>query len=208
MPDLLDTFLKEYPPETPHPVDGATFAAAITEAFGVEVPRSLTSFWNRAGTGYYSGRELYFFNPDGQVDSQRTLLGWNHLACWRDVLVPPSEGGPVFVAETCVGDQIGFRYASDGECKAVLFAIDTCELFVMTPNFDELIPHLLAEPHTIVDPDLLSALRQTLGPLPGDSHYAPIVPPLAGGSFDPRNYHIETATVHVKTAIATWKSLG
>jgi hypothetical protein len=141
------------------------------------------------------------------MEYSRTLVGWNSLDCWQELLIPPSEGGPVFVAESCVGDQIGFRYGSDGSCKAVLLAIDTCELFVMTARFDELVSHLLADPHTLVDPKLLVVLRLELGSLPDHSHYAPIVSPLVGGSFTSSNYHIETAVVHASTAIATWKSI-
>jgi hypothetical protein len=207
MSDLFDAFIAEYPPETPQTFDGNALAAAITRSFGVRVPESLLHFWKRVGAGYFSERELYFFGPRDRLIQPRSLIGWNSLPCWRDVLIHPSQGGPVFFAEVCVGDQIGFRYGSDGSCKAVLFAVDTCELFVMTPNFDELIPSLLSEPHSISDPKLLTVLRQRLGPLPDHSHYAPIVPPSAGGSFDPGNYHIETAIVHVNTAIATWKSL-
>jgi hypothetical protein len=203
----IDAFVKEYPPEREQSFNGATLAATVTKTFGVKVPRSLIRFWNQAGYGYFSDRELNFFGPDGPGKCARSLVSWNSLPCWADLLNPPSQGCPVFIAETCVGDQIGFRYGSDGSCKAVLLAIDTCELFVMTPDFADLIPHLLSDPHTIVDPELLAILRQQLGPLPNDSHYAPIVSPLVGGSFAPTNYHIETAVVHVGTVIATWKAL-
>lgn len=207
MPAIHDAFLKEYVPEDRRPLDGAALGREVVAAFGVEPPVSLVEFWSNVGGGYFSERELLFFGREPSHTTQRTVVGWNSLSCWRDVLIRPAEGGPVFIAETCLGDQIGFRYGSDRSCKAVLFAVDTCELFVMVPNFDDIFQHLLDDPHNASDPNLLTELRVRLGPLPDDKHYAPIVPTLAGGSTEPHNFHIESATVHVKTAVATWQSL-
>jgi hypothetical protein len=179
-------------------------ATDVSRELRVDIPAELQEFWVRVGTGYFGWRELYFFGHDaGERDS---LIAWNRKDFWRGINPAPSEGGAVFFAETCFGEQLGFRYL-DGRCQVVLFLIDTFETFIIANDFGSLFESVLVERGAVDDPALTDALLKRLGAVYPGMHYAPIVSPLLGGSSHPDNFHTETANVHFRTAIATWQEV-
>ncbi len=175
---------------------------SLCSTLSVEVPESLKYFWRSFGSGYFGRRELFFF---GEASASRdSLIEWNAKDFWNGINPPPSSGGAVFFAETCFGEQIGFRWVN-GSCQAVLFVVDIFETFRMADDFEELFSAVLKERNAINDPQLTDALIERLGMVQPGMHYVPIVSPLLGGSNHPENFHLETANVHFRTAVATRK---
>lgn len=169
----------------------------------VRVPDALASFWRVLGSGYFGRRELYWFGDAG--GDRESLIEWNKKDFWRGVNPPPRGGGALFFAETCFGEQLGFRWI-DARCEAVLFIVDTFETFIVCRRFDDLFERVLVDRGAVDDPELTDALIAQLDVVPRGSHYAPIVSPLLGGSRQLGNFHVETANIHFRTAIATWKA--
>lgn len=184
-------------------VDVERMSAAVERKLGVGVPGTLKKFFGTLGSGYFGRRELLFF---GESSAPLTsLVDWNLKDFWKEINPPPAKGGAVFFAETCFGEQIGFRW-SNGRCQVVLFIIDTFETFLLAEKIEVLFSDVLTEPGVIDDPMLTEALIERLGMVEPDMHYAPIVSPLLGGSANPDNFHLETSNVHFRTAIATRKA--
>jgi hypothetical protein len=134
------------------------------------------------------------------------LIKWNQADFWPDLLDAPGDGGPVFFAETCFGDQLGFR-VEKGEDDAVHFAVDTIELFVVADRFSDLFTTVLSEPHALVDARRLERLRSKLSPVPDGMHYSPIVSPLVGGSDKTSNFHFESPNVHLRSSLAVYQAV-
>jgi hypothetical protein len=194
-PDLGES----YKPDSPR------LLREVEREFEVEVPGTLARFWDEVGAGYFGERELYFFADATQP--RDSLLAWNRKEFWRDICPPTSDGGPLFVAETCFGDQLGYRHEG-GRCLVTFFSVDTFEGFIVAESLEELFTEVLADRYALTDPARLEAVARALGPLPPGKHYAPLVSPLAGGSDDPSNFHIVTPDVHFTTAVATYRALN
>lgn len=180
------------------------FLSSIEEEFGIDLPDALTQFWIKNGTGYFGDRDLLFFSTR---ESPRDIVAWNNLPTWKEIFPEPRHGGPFFFAENCFGDQIGFRHAQ-GRLLYVLFVLDTCELFLVAEDAGTFFEKILGDKTALIDRELLERVRQHVGPLKPDHHYAPFVTPLLGGSNHESNFHQETARVHVITTIATFKATG
>jgi len=183
-------------------------ARSIQERFRVTPPPELVSFWREVGSGYFGNRELLFLGDAPTPGQERDVVGWNELPFWNDLFaVSPEQGRPLFFAETCFGDQLGFRHR-DGECSAILLEPDTLQKFVVAEAFSALFSEVLTERFALTDRERLEELQQRLGRIPDGWHYAPIVSPLVGGSDDFDNFHVESAQVHLTTAIATFRSVS
>ena len=118
---------------------------------------------------------------------------------------PGKEGGPIFFAENCFGNQLGFRW-HDGRAIGYLLDVDTFEAFTAAETLAHLFDDVLINRYALTDPRLLAGVRDLLGTVPDDTHYAPLVSPLVGGRLVPQNYQLETANVHLRTSIATWEA--
>jgi hypothetical protein len=202
----FDRFLAAFPPHRLRPVDAGSLVAEVRAAFGVDVPPDLAAFWGEVGSGPFADGELYVFGRDAD-EARESIADWNRQAFWRDVLPAPSGGGPLFFAETCFGDQLGFRYRQDGTCIPVLFALATVELFVMASDFGRLFPEVLTDRFAVLDPEHLAAARQGVGPLSAGQWYCPIVSPLVGGSARPHNFTAMTPKAVAVATVAEWQAL-
>jgi hypothetical protein len=201
----FEAFLAAFPPQRRRPVDATALAADVRTAFRIDCPPDLVAFWQEIGCGSFADGELYVFGRDAG-EERESLADWNRQA-WREVLPAPQDGGPVYFAETCFGDQLGFRYRRDGVCIPVLFALATVELFVMAPEFGRLFPDVLTDRFAATDPEHLAAAKQGVGVLPPGQWYCPIVSPLVGGSAQPHNYTAMTPKTFAAVTIAEWQAL-
>lgn len=184
-------------------VDGQPLAANIERLFGMRVPKILADFWDEVGTGYFADRELYLFGQ-GHFLGREGLVEWNSKEIWRTVYAPPSQGGPLFFAETCFGMQLGLLWEAD-EVTGYLLDLDTLAAYRVAKSCEELLQNVLSERFVFSDPELLAVMRTHLGLQPNGMHYAPIVSPLFGGTLSPENHHLEPANVHLQTSIASWQ---
>jgi hypothetical protein len=111
----------------------------------------------------------------------------------------------LFFAETCFGDQLAFQYEKKS-CRAILFGVDTFQVFIIADQFDKLFTEVLAASHALVEPDHLRRVWKRIGSLPDGLHYAPILSPLLGGTAKASNWHLETPKVHVVSAMAAFRT--
>lgn len=198
---MFEAFTSANPPE-----HGLTFdiAAADLERYiadqGVAVPPVLAQFWREARAGYYGDRMLYVFGSGAPGEPRDSLQEWNGKDYWKALYPAPAEGGPIFFAETCFGDQIGFRW-DGGQCIYLLFLIDTIESFVIANEDAQLFGGVLRDRYALVDRARYEGVRGKLGPLQTGMHYAPIVSPMLGGGGEVDNFAFETPKVHFTTAI-------
>ena len=204
-----DRFLSTYPRDSDYSptVDSVYLERFLEEQVRVCVPVELREFWLNVGSGYFgTRRELYFFGDGREPEPRDSLVQWTNKDFWEVVCPAPHAGGPLFFAETCFGDQIGFRW-NEGAPYAILLTVDTFEAFIIANEFGLLFSEILSQPDQLIDPELLKGVVERLGPLPSGKHYAPIVSPLLGASGRPSNFHIESANVHLRTAIAMHETI-
>lgn len=136
-------------------------------------------FWQQAGAGYFGQRILYFFSDNEYGAVRDSLVAWNKKDFWREIYPPAVQGGPIFFAETCFGDQIGFRLV-EGKYIYILFCIDTFDAFVIAQSAKELFELLAQDSFALVDEARYHSVSQRLGCLQAGMHYAPLVSPLIG----------------------------
>ena len=205
---MFEKFSQAYPrdPNSHQPIDAATLTAFSQDVLGVASPSALRHFWEEIGSGYFGERVLFVFGDGTQTSPRESFQDWNTKDFWTGVYPPPAQGGPVFFAETCFGDQLGFRWDGDN-LIFVLFVVDTFEAFVVARDDDDLFERVLTDPTALVDKERFRMTRERLGPLKGGMHYAPLVSPLVGGTGDIDNMCLETANVHFRTAIATYGAI-
>ena len=205
---MFERFSRAYPGDLHgnSPVDAEALASFSREALGVQTPAELLLFWRNVGSGYFGDRILYFFGDGAQAMPRDSYQQWNTKNFWRDVYPPPDQGGPVFFAETCFGDQLGFRW-EQSSLVFVLFSVDTFEAFRVAENGNELFDVVLASQDSLIDDGRYRATRERLGFLRDGMHYAPLLSPLVGGSGAADNMCLETANVHFRTAIATYQAI-
>jgi hypothetical protein len=125
---------------------------------------------------------------------------------WRDLFPPPSQGGPVFIAETCFGDQLGFRWDGD-RCLFILFSMDLFDSFVLSESPDGFFSDVLGRRGSILEEEVLGGVKRRLGRVRDGMHYVPIVSPMVGGSARPDNYILGRRRVHLVDSIALFRSL-
>jgi hypothetical protein len=205
---MYEQFTAAFPPDNTaaNLVDAVKLSDAVFGEFGVAPPPEIVTFWKALGSGYFGGKVLYFFG-DAEIGGARdSLVAWNKKNFWRQVFPSPKEGGPFFFAETCFGDQLGFRFADQGVFYT-LFCVDTFESFVIASSGAELFETVLTNRYVLLDERRLEMVQKRLGPLRTGMHYAPLISPLAGGAETPENYVFETPNVHFRTSIATFFAL-
>ncbi|OEZ46608.1 hypothetical protein JAB1_50910 [Janthinobacterium sp. MP5059B] len=194
-------FLHAFPPAQRVTADAGKMAAFTEQALGAALPEELAAVLRQVGGGYFGSNDLYVFGDGDGPAPRDSFQDWNRKDFWPDIFPCPAEGGPVFFAETCFGDQLGYRY--DGNSVLyVLFAIDTFEAFVIAHSAQELFEQVLTDPFALVDARRLLALESRQGPLRQGMHYAPLSSPLLGGGGTADNFCQETPNVHFRTALA------
>lgn len=202
---MFERFIQVFPKEVNGEglEDSASISDLIELELRVPVPKKLAQFWENVGVGYFGERMIYFFGGDSDSAARDSLLAWNTKDFWEAVYPPPAQGGPVFFAENCFGDQIGFRW-SDGKPIYILFLVDTFESFVIATSDDEFFEVLMTDRYSLVDEDRYRAVFDKLGPLKTGMHYAPLVSPILGGGGSSDNFCFETPIVHFRTSIQTF----
>lgn len=198
---MFEKFSEAFPASTNEPiaVEGARLAAAVEARFGVTPPTEVVQFWGRVGAGYFGNGLLYFFGEQSG-EPRDALIPWNEKDFWKSIFPSPGEGGPLFFGETCFGDQLGFRIEGN-ECIYLLFLVDTFESFVVAKSGRELFSEILPDQDALVPKERLKAVCSVLGRPPLGLHYSPIVSPLLGGSDRADNFCVETANVHLRSAL-------
>jgi hypothetical protein len=207
MPDrTYAAFLAAYParPGIARKLNGDALGNDVERHFGMVVPEALRSFWTQVGAGVFGRGMLYVFGDASSGLPGPELLDWNAREWWRHVYPPPAEGGPFFFGQTHFGDQLGFRW-DHGDALPVLFAPDTVESFRLAENLDELFGEVLTTPAVLDDPDRLALVQRTHGEVPPGKHFVPDLSPLLGGMGE--SFHVESAAVHLMTAIAEWEAI-
>lgn len=201
---MFEEFLKAFPREHEFStsVDWASLADQIRSELGCVVPEEVKTFWREVGAGYFGDRVLYFFGDRVEGAARDSLLAWNEKNFWRNVYPPPQDGGPVFFAETCFGDQLGFRREKSGEVVYVLFSVDTFDAFSVVRGEGKLFSQILTNRYALLDESRYDAVRSALGIPAAGMHYAPLISPMLGGAGAAENFRLETPNVHFRTAIA------
>jgi len=210
-PHLINHMFKHF--AKAFPVDAIGHAAVnssvvsdfVQTELGVKVPVEIRKFWNEQGSGYFGERALYFFGDGSKEQPRDSLMSWNGKDFWREIYPSPREGGPVFFAETCFGDQLGFRW-EDNQCLYILFCIDTFDAFLISRDGAELFNTILADRMSLLDEARYKSVCGHFGSLPLGMHYAPIVSPMVYGTGELENLCLETPNVHFRTALATFKA--
>ncbi len=205
---MFEKFKSAFPAEQSKiSVDTHSMTRFAGEKLRVKVPAALVSFWDELGSGYFGDRMLYFFGDEVAMRQRDTFQEWNTKDFWSKVYPSPHEGGPVFFAETCFGNQLGFRWEGE-QLVYVLFCIDTFEAFVIAGSDNEFFDEVLGDRYAFEEKDRVHEIRNALGALKDGMHYAPLVSPLVGGENKVGNICMETANVHFRLAIATYEAVG
>ena len=205
--DMFEKFISAFPSEDSlhRAFDISKISVFMHRDLGVCLPKEIEMFWEAFGFGYFGHRMLYFYGDGSESQARDSFQNWNTKDFWQSIYPSPRDGGPVFFAETCFGDQIGFRW--DGsECVYVLFCIDSFEAFNIAKDGVDLFNNILINRFTLVDEERFNSVSARLGPLRTGMHYAPLVSPLIGGSGNSDNFCFETPNVHFRTAIATFQA--
>lgn len=174
--------------------------------FSVSIPEALILFWKEFGSGYFADKILYVFGDSNQ-QPRDSFITWNTKDFWQKIYPSVKDGGPLFFAETCFGDQIGFRQ-EEGEVIFILFCVDTFESYIISKNSDEFFSEILSDKYCLLDEGLYKAVFKKLGEIEIGMHYAPIVSPLFGGKGDVENFAFETPNVHFRSAVANYIALN
>lgn len=204
---MFEKFSHAFSPETGSRgvIDVPALTKFIETDLGVRCPIELIEFWKAFGSGYFGGRILYFFGDGNSSEPRDSFMAWNKKDFWPLIYPTPKNGGPVFFAESCYGEQLGFRWEGEN-CVFILFSVDTFEAFVIAKNGTELFDSLLVDKYAILDEQRFDAVLARLGPLQSGMHYSPLISPMVGGSGSAENFCFETPNVHFRTAIATFQS--
>lgn len=203
---MFEKFLEAFPREPGKPTfeDGNLLANEIEEQLGCDVPQEIKDFWRQVGSGYFGDRVLYFFGNKDMGAPRDSLVDWNKKDFWRNIYPIARDGGPVFFAETCFGDQLGFRWDKNGELVYVLFSVDTFDAFSVARGEGKLFSQILIDRYALLDEARYDGVRAVLGIQEAGMHYAPLVSPMLGGKGTTENFCLETPNVHFRTAVAAF----
>lgn len=199
-------FADTFPPvsDTIVPVDSRALAHRVSSEFRISLPPELVEFYRHHGAGYYGRNEICLLGLQPLMGGRDDLIAWNKSSFWAEIFPQPVDGGPLFFAETCFGDQIGFRWEG-GQAIPLIFAVDTFESFVIGDTLKDALETALADPD-LIDQARLTSISARLGPLPFGQHFTPIVSPMVGGSDAPDNFDIISPRIHLHTALATFRA--
>ena len=205
---MFEKFKTTFSPEQSKiSVDTVSLAQFAKETLQINIPVAVLAFWNEMGSGYFGERMLYVFGDEVLKRPRDSFQDWNTKDFWAKIYPFPREAAPGFFAETCFGNQIGFRWEGD-QVIYLLFCIDTFEAFVIARSDSELFEEVLGDQYAFEEEGRLRAVRKALGDLRDGMHYAPVVSPLIGGENKVENICLETANVHFRLAMATYEAIG
>lgn len=205
---MFERFLSAFPVAGANaPVNADRLAGIAESDLGVSIPNELKEFWSQVGSGYFGDKILYFFGDGMSQQPRDSFIDWNKRDFWQGVYPPAKDGGPIFFAETCFGDQVGFRFEG-GRHIYIMFCVDTFDAFVVANSAIELFESVLAGKYALFDEVRFEAVYNKLGGLQSGMHYAPIVSPLLGGGGEADNFCFETPSVHFRTAIASFRAVN
>jgi hypothetical protein len=201
---MFERFLSTFPIAGANaPVNADSLAGIAESDLGVSIPNELKAFWSQVGSGYFGEKVLYFFGDGVSQQPRDSFIDWNKKDFWQGVYPPAKDGGPVFFAETCFGDQVGFRIEG-GRYIYIMFCVDTFDAFVIAKSGMEFFEYLITDKYALLDEARFDAISNKFGSLQLGMHYAPIVSPLLGGSGEIDNFGLKTPNIHFRTAIANF----
>lgn len=173
----------------------------IEKRFGISVPLKLQQLLNEFGYGYSERQELLVF---GGKSSSRSLIDWNEEIIKMSLYPQPIDGGPIFLAENCIGIQFGFRIENE-QIIYILFDPNSFESYVIGHTEEEFFNEITAEDTVTLGGEIYQIL-EAKGPLKPGYHLAPLVSPMLGGSLDPNNWDLLPAELHLKTLLAEYRA--
>jgi hypothetical protein len=182
--------------------EGARYSE-ICDIFEVQIQEDIISGLSKLEAGYSGGHELLVF---GGEESSRPLIDWNQRILGLGIYPLPKDGGPVFLAESAIGIQFGFRIEK-GAVVFLMFDPNTFESYVIAESVEEFIYQIHEESFVTMDGALTALLKEN-GPLKMGYHLAPFVSPLIGGSLDISNWGLAPAFAHIESSHAEFKSVG
>lgn len=177
------------------------FAKAEIE-FDILLPAELKNLLSELGAGYSKNQELLIF---GGQDSSRPLIEWNREIIKIGIFPPPIEGGPVFIAENCIGVQYGFRIENSGMIF-IMFDPNAFESYVIANTSNEFINEIISDDELVTLNHGIYSILKEKGPLKAGYHLAPFISPMLGGSLDPNNWSIAPARAHIFTSFEEYKA--
>lgn len=174
----------------------------LEKHFGISVPLKLQELLNKFGYGYSEKQELLVF---GGKSASRPLIEWNEEIIETGIYPPPIEGGPIFLAENCIGIQYGFRIENK-QIIYILFDPNSFESYVIGHTEEEFFNEIIVEEDTVtLDGEIYPLLEAKEALKPG-FHLAPFISPMLGGSLEPDNWGLFPAKLHLKTSIAEYRA--
>lgn len=174
----------------------------VERLFSLAVPSELQKALNVLGYGYSKKQELLIF---GGENSSRSLVEWNKELFQLGIFPPPSEGGPLFLAENCIGAQYGFR-KENGKVIYLMFDPNTFESFVIANSDNEFITEISSDEDLVTLNGSVYPILESKGPLKAGYHLAPFVSPMHGGSLNPDNWTLAPAKAHIATSLAEFRA--
>jgi hypothetical protein len=176
----------------------------IDSLLDIAVPSDLQKLLNELGYGYSQRQELLIF---GDESSSRPLIEWNRELIQLGIFPPPSDGGPLFLAENCIGAQYGIR-RENNKVIYLMFDPNTFESFVIANNEREFLSEISMDKVLITLNGSVYPILDAKGPLKAGYHLAPVVSPMHGGSLNPDNWGLASAKAHMATSFAEFKAIN
>jgi hypothetical protein len=176
----------------------------IDSLLDIAVPSDLQKLLNELGYGYSQRQELLIF---GDESSSRPLIEWNRELIQLGIFPPPSDGGPLFLAENCIRAQSGIR-RENNKVIYLMFDPNTFESFVIANNEREFLSEISMDKVLITLNGSVYPILDAKGPLKAGYHLAPFVSPMHGGSLNPDNWGLASAKAHMATSFAEFKAIN
>lgn len=175
----------------------------VLRHFHITLPDDLCGLLKRVGAGYSTQQELLVF---GSERSPRSLVEWNHAISHLGIYPKPQNGGPLWLAENCIGMQYGVRKEGD-QWIYIAFDPHTFETYKLANDAATFMVILFSDSELVALAGEIYPIREALGALHSTQHYAPYVSPLLGGSMNPSNWSIAPARVHLVLCYEEFKAL-
>ncbi|UUZ53341.1 SMI1/KNR4 family protein [Massilia sp. H-1] len=169
---------------------------AVQATFGIGLPSELCERLKALGSGYSARKELLFF---GNESSSRDLIEWNNFIVECGIY-PPSQGGPLFIVENCVGVQFGVRRAGNTHVY-LAFDPNTFKALVIAETADDFINALTNDMESVSLGIDIAQMIDSLGEVKPGYNFAPYVSPLLGGSADPTNWSLAPVKARMTIAV-------